>query len=325
MPTPDKECEITVESDAPEDPNWAVWKMSLFTIGEMDVTGMQDMVDKIEAKKKEAGCCLKKLTIMGHGAPGYIEVGSDSINIWDTSTWKPILDQLKGNFCKGAEISLGGCSVGADRDGANLLSLIANNLGVKVNAPTHSINQYWSGPGEQVAEPGPPPEPIPDGLDSKPKKKQPKGKKKCLLFSHEGGPKTLELSCLKAFVILKPDEKPTRGVLRRYYNDSDLFQQFLDSLDIFDPISAVDMPFKVQAHVYFWLHGEDPATRPLTPPSYLVGGYRYLVFGGDWNHTYRLTGGMHEKIRDYGRYPSSSATLRKYRFLSTKRAKRERK
>jgi hypothetical protein len=321
-----KECEVTVESTGGEDPGWAVWKMSLFTLGEIDVTSVQDMVNKIKQKKKDDGCdCLKKLTIMGHGAPGYIEIGSESMNIWDTSTWKPIFDQLKGCFCKDAEIIFAGCSIGADKDGANFLSVIANCLGVKANAPTHTINQYWSGPGEQTAYPGqPPPEPIPEGGDQK-KKKKAKGKKKCLMYMQDDKPRLLDIDQLRGFAILKKQDEPDEITLKKYFDSSKLFRNFVDSLDIYDPFDASDMPFAIDAMVYFWTEAEQVGAKPIMPTSYLVGGYRYLVAGGDWHHVYRITEGMHMKIREYGRYPDMGETIKKYPFLNARRKKATRK
>ena len=50
------------------------------------------------------------------------------------------------------------------------------------------------------------------------------------------------------------------------------------------------------------------------PPSYLVGGFRYLVMAGDWNYVYRITNDMHMKIRN-DRYPHDSDLEKKYPFL----------
>jgi len=63
---PEKECDIVVESINDRDPNNVVWIASALTSGEIDVTGVQDMVDKIKAHKKANDCCLKSLHIMGH-------------------------------------------------------------------------------------------------------------------------------------------------------------------------------------------------------------------------------------------------------------------
>lgn len=311
-----KECNIIIESDGADDPNWAVWKMSLFTVGEMDAKNIRDMVDKIKEKVKKDKCCIKQLTIMGHGAPGYIEIGEDSINIWDPSTWKPIFNELKGCFCNDARISLAGCSVGADEDGINLLYLIAKNIGVVVDGPTHSINQYYSGPGEQEADPKKPkPEKIPDSSDSKKKKVKPKGKKACMVGHVDGKPKVVNTDKIKGFAIIDPRVSMTRRVIKEQYIAVSDAKGFIDSLDIFDPFCAVDMPFKKQANMYFWLEHEEEDAIPALPPSFLLGGYRHIVFLGDWSHTYRVTGGFHRTLQKLGAYPTSEKAFELYPYL----------
>ncbi len=296
-----KECEIKIESESKFFD--AVWKWSALTLGEINVDNIKDMVNKIEKYKKENNCkCIKKLTICGHGGPGEITIGKTRAATWNKSSWKPTLNKLKGNFCKNAIILLGGCWTGSGKSGAKLLELISNNLGVTVKAPSTSLTQYWDEDDlDVVAKPGEKVKPKKPSEDDKPKKKL-KGKKQCLIYKHEGVPRLIETSSLKGFAILMPDEKPEKSTLKKYYNSSKLFNEFVDSLDIFNPVCAIDWLAKIQAHVYFWLEGEEPTTIPLISPSYIVGGYRYLIMGGDWCRAYRLTGGMHEEIREYGRY-----------------------
>ena len=139
---PQKECDIVVESINDYDHNNGVWFASALTSGEIDVTSIQDMVDKIKEKLEAEDCCLKSLVIMGHGSPGQIDVGDDEIDSRFPQDWKPKLDALKECFCDDAEIILTGCNVGADQEGADLLSLIANNLGIITKAPTGTVGPF---------------------------------------------------------------------------------------------------------------------------------------------------------------------------------------
>lgn len=109
------------------------------------VSGKEDMKDKILKHIKKNKCCIKKLIIMGHGSEGNISTGDG--RKWESckhidgnkSEWEPILKDLKGKFCKKAEITLFGCKTGAGTKGAAKLQTLADFFGVPVRAPTRTV------------------------------------------------------------------------------------------------------------------------------------------------------------------------------------------
>lgn len=105
----------------------------------------EDMKNKILEHLRTQKCCLKKLIIMGHGAQGNISTGDGRrrevckhIN-GNRAEWEPILNELKGRFCKGAEIILFGCDVGAGEAGGAKLKELADFFKVPVRAPTRAV------------------------------------------------------------------------------------------------------------------------------------------------------------------------------------------
>lgn len=124
----------------------------------------EDMKNKILEHLRTQKCCLKKLIIMGHGNNGNISTGGGKqdepckyIN-GNRDEWEPILNELKGRFCKGAEIILFGCDVGAGEVGMAKLQELADFFKVSVRAPTRSVrgdeNEDSLGEGDwQRAEP----------------------------------------------------------------------------------------------------------------------------------------------------------------------------
>ena len=317
-----KECDITVQSNVGLRPTDAVWVASALTLGEIEVDDVQDMVNKLRNASKN--CCIKRLTIIGHGSPGYQEIGTDTINVWDTSTWKSVFDQIKDFLCPEALVKLHGCDIGADEDGRKFVQLIAENLGCWVIAPTADVDQFGrilrrdGEPIIQLGYPGRPrsfSRPIPAPKDAQKKQKPKPNKRRALMYERDARTHFIETSQIQGFAIIRRDETPDQPTLRLRYNSSRIFTKFVESLDVFEPFSGNGMPFAVDAHLYFWLKGEPENTIPITRRSYLVGGYRYLAMGGDWKYVYRLADGMHLEIRRYGRYPTLDATLEKYAFL----------
>lgn len=144
----DQGIDITV-IDATEDS--ALSTEAFFTIGELRATSVKDMVDKVLAHLKE-GQKIKKLTLVGHGAPGTIVMGSGKfirshkhIN-GDESQWRPELQRLVGKFTADGEIFLNGCNVGARKAGSDKLKKLADLLKVKVYAPTglsYTFSEEW--------------------------------------------------------------------------------------------------------------------------------------------------------------------------------------
>lgn len=123
--------------------NPADWLDSLFTVGDVTVSSVEDMVKKVE--KRLGTSRIQNLFIGGHGSPGYQSVGAGST--WDSSGAKSLqvdastgklkgvahglLRRLAPRFVKGALVTLGGCQVGRDD---KLLKAAAAALGVPVQA-----------------------------------------------------------------------------------------------------------------------------------------------------------------------------------------------
>lgn len=105
----------------------------------------EDMKNKILEHLRTQKCCLKKLIIMGHGAQGNISTGDGRVREvckhinGNRAEWEPILNELKGRFCKGAEIILFGCNVGAGEAGRAKLQELADFFKVPVRAPTRTV------------------------------------------------------------------------------------------------------------------------------------------------------------------------------------------
>jgi RHS repeat-associated protein len=119
------------------------------------VNSLQDLTDRAVTKAFEECCCIRTLTIWGHGAPGNISVGAgitqpivpaqdQSLKIDTTYFLLP----LKKFFCKNARLVLEGCDVGSGSDGQELMQKLANQLGVSVTAsygPVSPIFGNYSG------------------------------------------------------------------------------------------------------------------------------------------------------------------------------------
>ncbi len=136
------------------------WLDSLFTINEILVVSVSDMVNKIETRLGR-GRKIQNLFIGGHGAPGYQSVGAGSG--WDTTgafslqvdssnglllgTAEAQMNRLGRNFAPNAIVTLGGCQVGRD---TILLKAVSKSLGsVPVQAGT--ANQRPLVPGMEGA------------------------------------------------------------------------------------------------------------------------------------------------------------------------------
>jgi hypothetical protein len=132
-----------------------------------------DMVAKILATLGPNDC-IKRLRIIGHGAPGNISTGDgqgrEPCKHIDNNRrqWAPALQPLVGRFCADASIFLEGCNTGAEQAGADKLHELALFFGVTVAAYTGKV--YGDGSTEngtrvQRVRPGevrPPAIPKPD-------------------------------------------------------------------------------------------------------------------------------------------------------------------
>jgi hypothetical protein len=133
------------------------WIDGLFTVNEVTVTSVDDMVKKVLARVGASS--IKNLVISGHGAPGYQGVGSGSA--WNASGDKSLqvdsttgkikgtsdkaLRRLASKFTKDALVTLGGCQVGKGTAGSDLLKAVSDCFGVPAQAGTDNQRPFLPG------------------------------------------------------------------------------------------------------------------------------------------------------------------------------------
>jgi hypothetical protein len=131
------------------------WLDAAFTINEIEVTSVSDMVTKVLARLGSTRG-IQNLFIGGHGAPSYQGIGSGTS--WDTTGAKSLqldttghllgpaggwLPRLARKFASGAIVTLGGCQVGKD---PRLLQEVSRVLGgVPVQAGTDDQRPFVPG------------------------------------------------------------------------------------------------------------------------------------------------------------------------------------
>jgi hypothetical protein len=135
----------------------------VLTWGEIDATGVRDMVDQI--KGTLAGPprpeCIGDLTIIGHGSPGSISVGDgtgfraganigggalDPASPAYDSGLRTTLAELTPRFCSTASVTLRGCNVGDGALGTAFVQRLADLWRVNVRAHIGTIRGggYWT-------------------------------------------------------------------------------------------------------------------------------------------------------------------------------------
>lgn len=109
----------------------ALWAAEATSIGEINVTSIEDLVSQV-SQKVGAGK-LEKLTIIGHGSETSFTVGKTEV----AEVSKKIWGKLKQYFSKNGFIEIEACYVG---NAKTLLKLIAQMTGVPVYAYTGYVN-----------------------------------------------------------------------------------------------------------------------------------------------------------------------------------------
>lgn len=133
------------------------WLDSLFTVGDITVSGVQDMVDKV--LRRVGDNWIRSLFIGGHGSPGYQSIGAGPN--WDSTGDRSLqidssTNGLKGNsahhlarlnrkFSYDAVVTLGGCQTGQGDAGKTLLKELSRILGVPVEAGTANQRPFVPG------------------------------------------------------------------------------------------------------------------------------------------------------------------------------------
>lgn len=109
----------------------------LVRIGEIEVSSVIDMVNKIVAKLQNGNQRIALLEIYAHGSPKYISLGdTDVIHDFTPRQHMPTLMRLRRHFTSKGAVVLYVCQVGQAR---NLLLEIAKTIGVPVFASTGDI------------------------------------------------------------------------------------------------------------------------------------------------------------------------------------------
>jgi hypothetical protein len=277
---------VTVVETGGED-NGANFWAGVFSVGEIDATSVKDMVDKLIAHADENGCCIKKLTICGHGSPGNVSVGDGQghepgkhMN-GNEAEWGPELDRLRPKLCPDAVVTLRSCNTAAEQRGADKLFALARRLGCTVRGYTGTIYQgpVPDGTGEWLeATPTrrPPVRPVPAGS----KKKKPKGaaQQRAARVQNVGvpyrtarGPAVLHFAALPgARVIGRLGSKVSTTLSK-----ADVRALAAAVLE-YEPVIGQGAAFDIEAEIR--VMG--------APASYVVGGGSYLIPGGDWAVAY---------------------------------------
>lgn len=132
----------------------------VLTIGEIDASSVENMVEQVEESISE-GSCISTLTIIGHGSPGSISVGDgttriegryigggalDSRSDLYSAQMARLLARLTPLFCSGATATLRGCNVGDGVLGASFVQNLANLWRVHVRAHVGIVRGggYWT-------------------------------------------------------------------------------------------------------------------------------------------------------------------------------------
>ncbi|HUF04307.1 MAG TPA: hypothetical protein VMM38_09040 [Aridibacter sp.] len=132
------------------------WLDSLFTIGDILVTSVQDMVDRVLNTLGDNN--MRSLFIGGHGSPGYQAVGAGprgdstgtlSLQLGSDGKLKGNsehhLMRLRSNFSHDAIVTLGGCRTGEGSAGDALLLELSRVLSVPVEAGTANQRPFVPG------------------------------------------------------------------------------------------------------------------------------------------------------------------------------------
>lgn len=133
------------------------WLDSLFTIGDVLIVSVQDMVDKVISRL--GSNTMRSLFVGGHGSSGYQATGGGAS--WDSSgnlslqldtngkmkgsNTEHHLGRLRSKFSSDAVVTLGGCQTGSGEAGKALLMELSRIFGVPVEAGTANQRPFVPG------------------------------------------------------------------------------------------------------------------------------------------------------------------------------------
>ena len=117
----------------------------LFRIGEIDVSSVADLVNKVSAASSAGGELVTRLNILGHGSPDSMSVGNDEVMIANLARFYPTLRTLWYSFDDSAFVHLQQCDTGSNQV---LMQRLAQAFRVTVYAGTgdeHPVARYNDG------------------------------------------------------------------------------------------------------------------------------------------------------------------------------------
>jgi hypothetical protein len=127
---------------------YSSFMVGLVRIGEIDVTSVTDMVNKIIAKLSTDNAKMALLEIFAHGSAQHISIGDDdAIHAFTPKQHMPTLVRLKTHFTSQGAVVLQVCEVGQAQ---NVLIEMAKTLGVPVFANTGDVSPNLPGFGDGI-------------------------------------------------------------------------------------------------------------------------------------------------------------------------------
>lgn len=276
-------------------------------IGEVNVGSVEEMVDHILENLGDDDC-IEEITIIGHGAPGYISVGNGqcvldngkAIGLNNRRFWVPQLRRIRCRFCKDSEIYLRGCNVGANVQGARLLFQINQvvQCAAAVEAPTGVCNPLFTTGKDQTSSAGEiqPPNAIPNP-DQKEKKKKKSKFLKGNIVNLRAGVSLDNLAVFEAADIVAAQylsaevtdlfEVETLQVPPACLVPPDLLSTLVVELEDAEPRYFPQSGFAIEALLQFQVI-QDGEVHCLPPWSIMGGGAYASVFRGDTSLSYLL-------------------------------------
>jgi Domain of unknown function (DUF4347) len=116
--------------------NAASWMTGLFSIGEIEVSSVGDLVKQVRAEL--AGSKVTRLEICAHGSDTSISIGEqDLLHSYTPKRHMPALSPLAKCFTRDGYVVLWVCEAGKLR---NVLAELAKTLGVSIYANTGTVN-----------------------------------------------------------------------------------------------------------------------------------------------------------------------------------------
>jgi hypothetical protein len=153
-PAGDKDITIVAWSGSEDAVTWVA---GAGRVGELDANSIDALVDAVHKEMKDHPGHIREMTIVGHGAPGYMSPGASRYLLTPAAVAR--LQELKIYFGSDGSVTLKGCQVARGAAGEQLLQQLADIWGVPVRAYTdiqHALNIWGAGilverkPGERI-------------------------------------------------------------------------------------------------------------------------------------------------------------------------------